>query len=401
MELCRHQNKKVFGIKFLILKKAFRIKMKKLSLSIIFLTLCLAIFSQSNESYMRLGGQLSTWAISQVSENPQQQIAVRILPQLQGKHTLNDKNFLDFEASAQGMVTLKATNFAYDTTSTLLKPYRLQVRWAGQQHELIAGLQKINFGAAKMFRPLMWFDGMDVRDPLQLSNGVNALLGKYFFENNAAIWAWTVMGNNQTKGWESIATKRYAPEFGLRLEQPFSSSEIGLSTHHRTIEPFNTGQKLKETKMGIDAKWDLGLGLWIENSTTITEQNALGLPHFAHMLNIGIDYTFDIGNGLGLNAEFLHMQWGDKFLNKNVGNLIGTSFNYPLSIIDQVSAIFFYVPKANMLFNYLSWNRTYDKWSIHAIAFWNPENMALPNLGNSGSQVFSGKGLQVLAKYEF
>ena len=375
--------------------------MKKSFATLICLLLHLYLLAQSNVGELRFGGQISSWAISQVSNNPQQQIAVRILPQLQGKRTLNDKNFIDFEASAQAMLTLKAHNFAYDTTSTLLKPYRLQVRWGGQQHELIAGLQKINFGAAKMFRPLMWFDGMDVRDPLQLSNGVNALLGKYFFENNTAIWAWTVLGNNQTKGWESIATKKYAPEMGLRYEQPFASSEIGLSTHHRTIEPFNTGQKLNETKIGIDAKWDVGAGIWIENSTTITEKNIVGLPRFAHMLNIGIDYTFDIGNGLGVNAEFLHMQWGDKFLNKNMGNLIGTSFNYPLSIFDQMSAIFFYMPKTNMLFNYVSWNRTYDKWSFHAIAFWNPENMALPNFGNSGSQVFSGKGLQVLAKYEF
>jgi hypothetical protein len=375
--------------------------MKTPILSTILLIVHLSIYGQSKDSYLRFGGQISTWAISQIGENPQQQAALRVLPQLQGKQTLNNNNFLDFEASAQAMFTLKANNFAYDTTSTLLKPYRLQVRWAGQQHELTAGLQKINFGAAKMFRPLMWFDGMDVRDPLQLSNGVNAVLGKYFFENNAAIWAWTVLGNNQTKGWETIATKSYQPEFGLRLEQPFSASEIAFSTHHRSIEPFNSNKKLRETKLGIDAKWDIGAGIWIENSTTITEKNIIELPRFAHMLNIGADYTFDIGNGLGLNAEFLHMQWGDQLLNKNRTNIIGASVNYPLSIIDQVSAIFFYVPKASMLFNYFSWNRTYDKWSFHAIAFWNPEHMALPNFGNSGSQVFSGKGLQVLAKYEF
>ena len=68
------------------------------------------------------------------------------------------------------------------------------------------GLQKINFGSAVLLRPLMWFDSLDPRDPLQLTDGVYAVLLRYYFPNNANLWAWALYGNDSPKGWESAAT---------------------------------------------------------------------------------------------------------------------------------------------------------------------------------------------------
>jgi len=54
------------------------------------------------------------------------------------------------------------------------------IRLSTKQFELRAGLQKINFGSATLLRPLMWFDKIDPRDPLQLTDGVYALLARYY-----------------------------------------------------------------------------------------------------------------------------------------------------------------------------------------------------------------------------
>jgi len=51
-------------------------------------------------------------------------------------------------------------------------------------------LQKINFGSATLFRLLMWFDRIDPRDPLKLTDGVYGLLLRYYFHNNTNIWLW-------------------------------------------------------------------------------------------------------------------------------------------------------------------------------------------------------------------
>jgi hypothetical protein len=61
-----------------------------------------------------------------------------------------------------------------------IKPYRLWARYSTSQLEIRAGLQKINFGSANILRPLMWFDQMDPRDPLQLTDGVWGILGRYY-----------------------------------------------------------------------------------------------------------------------------------------------------------------------------------------------------------------------------
>ena len=64
-----------------------------------------------------------------------------------------------------------------------LSPYRMWVKFSGDQFELRAGLQKVNFGSAQMFRPLMWFDRIDPRDPLQLTDGAGAHFGSAWSAN--------------------------------------------------------------------------------------------------------------------------------------------------------------------------------------------------------------------------
>lgn len=120
-------------------------------------------------------------------------------------------------------------------------------------------------------------------------------------------------------------------------------------------------------------------------------------------INVGMDYTFPLGNGLGLTVEYFRYHTGDGFMRKGMNlNVIGEMFSYPVSVLDNLTAMFFYVGNdLNMWLNYISWARTYDKWSFYLMGFWNPE-VNLPLGGQAGGKnLFMGKGIQLMASYNF
>ena len=43
---------------------------------------------------------------------------------------------------------------------------------------------------------------------------------RYYFQNNANAWLWMLMGNDETKGWETIPSDGKIPEFGGRMQLP-------------------------------------------------------------------------------------------------------------------------------------------------------------------------------------
>ncbi|MBV5343661.1 hypothetical protein JZU68_08695, partial [bacterium] len=108
------------------------------------------------------------------------------------------------------------------------------------------------------------------------------------------------------------------------------------------------------------------------------------------------------GNGVGVTLEYLRYHAGNEFfVNGNTANLVGAMLSYPLSIMDNLSAMLFYLPEQNALFNYVTWSRNYDKWSIYAIGFWNPTNAQMLTIQSGNSNLFAGKGLQVMVSYNF
>lgn len=369
------------------------------------------ISAQNDSTKTYFNGQLTTWGIVQFENTFPIQFGGRFVPTVLGNYKLGQNSQLDFEASANLNGSMSFSSLGFDTIIGKVKPYRVWLRFSGENWEVRAGLQKINFGQAKMFRPLMWFDAMDVRDPLQLTDGVNALLGKYFFSNNANIWLWGLIGNNKPKGYEQFGSFQWKPELGGRFQSPLGVGEIALSTNFRTLNYANpllsslpVYKNYGESNIGLDGKWDVGIGLWFESSITYTDTKGVSEPFLykmQDMWNIGADYTLPIGSGVGVSAEYFRYHFGDKFLiNGNVINLIGTTINYPLSILDNVSAMIFYLPETNSLYNYLSWSRTYDKWSMYVFGFWNP-TAPLTITQTQGSNLFAGKGVQVMLNYNF
>lgn len=367
-----------------------------------------SIFVQKAKSPLSLNGEVTAWSVFQFAKPVNTQVAVRFVPTLTGSWNVYPKTKFDFEASLQMNGTLNFAGTQFDTATYVLKPYRVWARYSGTNWEVRAGLQQINFGSAKLFRPLMWFDEMDPRDPLKLTNGVYGVLGKYFFENNANIWLWTLIGNKNTKGFEFMGTAQWTPEMGGRAQIPVGPGELAFSTDFRKanvqsyLSSVPDGTYLDEKRFGLDGHWDLGLGLWFESSAGVFDKNNFSIPRFQDLWNVGADYTIPVGAGLGATVEYFRYHSGDEiWKNGTVLNILGSMLSTPVSLTDNVSVMVFYVNEAKAWFNYLSYSRTYDNWQIYLMGFWNPDLNLFFAENMSGKNLFSGKGIQLMVNYNF
>ncbi len=152
---------------------------------------------------------------------------------------------VDFEAAAYVSGSVSSRSFESFTAGGRVSPYRLWARYTRRQFEFRLGLQKIDFGAATLLRPLQWFNEIDPRDPLQLTNGVYGALARYYFLNNTSVWLWGLYGNERTRGFDALPTNKRIPEYGGRVQLPTPRGEIALSYHHRTA----TTQPLPGTEL--------------------------------------------------------------------------------------------------------------------------------------------------------
>ncbi len=377
----------------------------KLKTNIIVLFLIVGFLCKAEKSdttHISFNGQVTAWGVAQLENSFPAQFGGRFVPTLLGNFKLATNSKIDFEASANINGSVDFTGLRYDSVMGQLKPYRVWARYSGRNWEVRAGLQKINFGSAKLFRPLMWFDAMDVRDPLQLTDGVYGALGRYYFPNNANIWLWGLIGNKNKKGYEMYRSAQWKPEVGGRFQMPAGTGQIAVSTNYRKVQiPNNTGL-LNESRIGLDGKWDVGIGLWFESSVTLTQKSQYFPYPVQDAWNLGADYTFGIGNGLGMTLEYFRYHLGDQFLiNGTTVSVVGSMFTYPVSILDNLSAMIFYIPGPNLTYNYVSWSRTYDNWALYVFGYWNPTNYQLITSQSGGRNMFAGKGVQVMVNYNF
>ena len=356
------------------------------------------------QNKLKFDGQLSSW----VNYNPDNEMKLflggRYLPELNYGFGKPDTQYFDFEVSANIYGNAFIRPFDSTTTAGDILPYRAFARYSTAQFELRAGLQKISFGSASVLRPLMWFDQIDPRDPLRITNGVWGLLGRYYFINNANIWGWVLYGNETQKGWEQIQSNKRIPEFGGRIQYPVSHGEIGLTYHHRNADSRHLGidslsfSNIPENRIGIDGKWDLKVGLWFEGSY-IRKKADLGFLTNQVLLNGGIDYTFGLGNGLNVILEQLVFAYDKKaFAFENPRTLTASTFSYPLGLFDNISSVIYYDWAGENLFTFLNYQRQMRLFTINVIAYWNPGNTQLIQQVE-GANPFGGKGIQIMLVY--
>jgi hypothetical protein len=351
-----------------------------------------------------LNGQAIGWTTINPTDPFQLQGGIRYIPEFKFNFPVG-KLSIAGEASLNGWGALSYSNKNATTTDHQINPYRLWVKLSGNQFELRAGLQKINFGSAKMLRPLMWFDKIDPRDPLQLTDGVYGLLGRYYFLNNANIWVWGLYGNNEPKGLEQFPTKKRAVEYGGRVQVPVIIGEAALSFHHREANPdailpdsLRTGNTYPENRIAFDTKVDLAVGLWLEGS--LTQHNFDFTPFtYTTLLNAGVDYTFNMGNGLNIMGEsFFFLSGENPFASDQALSFAGITLSYPLNIIHNISGIVFYDITNRELYRFINWSATFDRWTFYTMAFWNPKNYQLYNFQQETS-LFGGAGFQLMAVF--
>jgi hypothetical protein len=367
-----------------------------------FFIFCCWLTHASGQMYS-LHGQTSGWFLTNPDTSPLSQIGFRYIPELTLSEKIDSTVSADMDLALNGYAFgsfARKQNPEYERN---IKPYRAWLRLASNEFEARAGLQKINFGSATLFRPLMWFDRIDPRDPLQLTDGVTGLLARYFFLDNTNIWLWALYDNNDMKGWERTPTAHSSFEYGGRFQLPVLNGETGLSYHHRNTDLRAIDMLLikdgdasvPENRLGLDGKWDLGAGVWFE-AVLIHTQTEIPLLKYQRQWTLGTDYTFDIGNGLYALTEFFRSDNPPDVLSQAQGiSFSALSMNYPIGIFDRISGILYLDWTNHAWYRFVNWQRTYDNWIIYIFGFWNPKTFQLFQ-AQSGNSTFAGTGLQVM-----
>jgi hypothetical protein len=353
-----------------------------------------------------LHGQASGWAGADHSISTGAQAGLRYLPDLLLEKRLSDGVDAHMELSLNAFATARYREADPPSYDWEVRAYRGWIRLSTEKFEARIGLQKISFGSAMLFRPLMWFDRIDPRDPLQLTDGVYAVLARYYVQNNANFWLWGLYGNNDTKGWELAPTERKAPEYGGRAQSPLWSGEIGVTYHHRRadLNPLisNTtvtdGPAAPEDRLGLDGKWDIGIGVWFEAVLTHQVSDIL-LARYQRQWTAGADYTFPIGNGLYIATEYFRSERArEPFSSGEGAGFSALSLNYPVGTVDHVSALFYRDWTNHEWYRLLTWERTYDNWSFYLLGFWNPASFQIYHT-QAGVNPFAGSGFQIMTVF--
>jgi hypothetical protein len=377
--------------------------------SVFILFILFSVNAASQKIHFQLKNQICFWSALNHTDYTFYQVGARYIPALDIADTLKNGRLLDAELSVDGYGALMFTGDRSDSAAKDLQPYRFWLRYSGKRFELRLGLQKINFGSSSILRPLMWFDRLDFRDPLQFTNGVWGALGRYYFKNNVNIRTWILYGEKKVKGWELAPTWKGTPEYGGRIQIPAGKGEMGFSFHHRE-EDFSSFYHLvphpgpvhyPENRIGIDGKWDLGPGLWYEYVLKHNDHENGILGEWETYFDAGIDYTFGVGNGLNMTTEYFRYNnketWNGMHAAKTFSALAA---NYPFGILNRITAVVYYNWSDKELYRFINLERNYNLWSFYLMLFWNPERFYLYGI-SADRNLMAGKGFQIMAVVNF
>ena len=339
-----------------------------------------------------LKGQASGWWTYGEQSLTDSRLGLRYIPTFSVADELESGRNLDMELSLNAF-----SSGPLDQADALsdAKAYRAWFRFTTPRFELRAGLQKIEFGPATMLRSLRWFDRLDPRDPLQLTDGVYGILGRYTWSNNTNLSVWGLYGNDEPKGWELVGSVAHRPEFGYRFQFPTARGEMALTMHHRCLD---LGTEETEQRYALDGRWDLAWGLWFE-AVAQQANNPFTESDWRQFLTVGVDQTLGLGNGLYILLEHQVLATSkDAFALENDLQLSAFNSSYSLSLNSSISAIGYYNWDTRELTPYLSSALIYDNWSFRLNLFDNPNLLPGPdNRENLG--LLPGKGMQLMVIY--
>ncbi len=354
---------------------------------IFLLAILILIASSSNyllADQITLSGQASAWAVF----NGEDKLGLRYIPEFRASRQVSDIRSIDAEVSVNAYV------FGDDSD---IKLYRGWLRYTSSQFWIRAGLQKINFGPAKILRSLKWFDRLDARDPLELTDGVYALLGRYYFLDNSNIWVWGLLNNDDLKGLELYKSNKDKAEFGGRFQMPVPQGEMAASFNRRHVDSSDYNNKETsvmsygmENRYALDGHWDVGPGLWFEASAGKIEVNR-DESLWQKFLTVGTDYTFDILSGIHILCEHFVRSSGPKLdENDDTYRFSALSADLGISMLDTITAIGYYDWEEEKIYSYLGLQRTYDNWLVDVSIFSGRED---------GDGIYGGTGVQCMLTF--
>ncbi len=332
------------------------------------------------------------------NEESNEVTGIRFIPEFSWSTALKENLFFDAEL-AFNIFTFTSSDGPRELSDrTDADLYRSWIRLAGPSYELRLGLQKINFGPARILRSLRWFDQVDPRDPLQLTEGVKGILGKYYFRNNSGIWIWGLIDNDEIKGSEILRSDPDRPEYGLRYQFPVAKGEIGLTWHNRKVihsQIARSGWKNKDTeenRYAIDGTFDLGIGFWFEATFSNLDRDSL-LPDWRRYITVGGDYTFDIGTGVHVTGEHFVQSSGNSFSDQdNQGRISALSVDFSPSMLDTITILCYYDWNEEDLYPNISWQRTWDNRLLNITFF---------NNSSEEDTAYSGTGARVILSWNY
>jgi hypothetical protein len=333
---------------------------------------CLASPGPAVSAETAFRGQASAW-VSQVYSLDEWHTpaGIHYLPQITLEQAAGREAFIDLAVSLEAYAEAGQPG-RRDTA--LVDVYRLKLRFATPRTETRTGLQQINFGPAYLLRSIRWFDSLDPRDPLGLTDGVYALTFKYVAQSNMSIWLWGLYGNDEPKGQEILPTLEGKVEVGGRFELPLPSGEGAFTYHGRRVDgPGPFVGDFNENRFGMDGRWDIKLGVWFE--AALIQQDSDDLPYtWRKMITLGADYTFPVGNGLHLLLEHMAIVSSNEALGWDAdSNISGLSFGYPLGYSDQITFIPFYFWEDKEYSLYAAWAHHWDNFTLNVIGSRYPE----------------------------
>jgi len=254
-------------------------------------------------------------------------------PQLGYSYPLLDKLELSGEYSMQNRLLSNWQEGSY-TAEIKLDSYRWWLRLATDQTQVLAGLQRLNFGSAMILRPLRWFDTLDPLDANQETQGVKALLIRHNWLNNANLWLWAMPGSDDLKGMELLSGRDDRIELGGRLQLPSRWGETAISYHQRELI------QGREYRLGLDHRLDSFMGLWLESSGSLYENVSHGFERYQLSATLGGDYTVGIANGLAFTLEHMILAGSnDPESLHNQASVSALMANYPLGLLDGVTIL--------------------------------------------------------------
>ncbi len=372
--------------------------------TILFTVFCLLISYCSAQTKFDFDGQASWLLNYSPQNNPSLFTGIRYLPKATLEIQQDSTQKFDFECSLNLNLSSFAQPFDSLTGNFELSPYRIWTRYSAKQFEVRVGLQKIDFGSATLLRPLQWFNQIDPRDPLQITNGVYGVLSRYYFLNNTNIWVWGLLGNKKPRGYDFVESNQWSPEVGTRIQLPVPKGELALSYHFRTADTraLQSGlpsyKKLPENRLGLDGKWDLGIGLWFEY-TYLNRMEDLGPFTSSNILTIGTDYTFPLGSGLNVVGEHMIFTGGHgAFEVEFASHISAVMFNYPVGFFDRISLLWSHSWDNQSSTVFLNYQHQFKHITSYFMVYYNPKNTDVLPVGDQTNN-FEGPGVRVILVY--